>query len=296
MSRFSLAFMLSCFLSATACAQQHSIALGLHTGFIAPYTWDAGINNDARYKARYGIKFAPVGFHYSMDFSGYGFVFSPGLINTGQDFFIINTAGGQVGTREINMQYISVPFAFKWHIIDLSFFRVSGLVSLSGNYLLKGEEMITHTDTKLRFPSSVYPILPPDYVVEYDGVVVPATQQHTIVKQQNFNTLQVFAGIGFRSEWDVSESVRISFDFRVNYGVFEPRTQEYLNRVKANETYYDIHGERRDLFAQLNLGIARYLYYDKSDRDRKKNIKGSSKKYSPKKWDIQPRKRPKPKG
>jgi hypothetical protein len=290
MQRLFLTFSLL-FSSIAVEAQQHSVSLGLYTGFTLPYTFDQGIDKDPRYKERYDLRFAPIGINYSMDFTGYGFLIGGGLIETGQHFYVVNTSGGQDGMRKIDLRYLNVPAAFKIHIIDLAFFKVSAVASVSGAFLLKGSETIQHTDTKLTFPEEVYPILPPDYIVEYDGVRVPNVDEYTMLKKEDFRTVQVFTGLGIRSDWDVSDKWRVVFDFRVNYGLFDPRSDAYLNRLKAHETLYDLPGKRRDMFAQFSVGIARYVEFDKADRDRNKNIKGSSRKYTPKKSSTQ-RRRP----
>ena len=165
-------------------AQQFSMSLGVYTGITSSYTLDDGISADPRYKAKYEVKFAPIGINFGMDYQGFGFVISPGIINTGQNFYVVNTSGGQNGNRTINLQYLNLPAAFKVHIIDLSFLKISGLVSISAAYLLNGEEKVSHTDTKLEFPEEVYPILPPGYTVQYDGVVVPEVNDYIISEQK----------------------------------------------------------------------------------------------------------------
>lgn len=257
------------------------MSLGVYTGFTSSFTLDDGINQDPRYKESYGIKFAPIGVNFGMDYEGFGFVISPGIINLGQDFYVVNTVGGQDGKRYIDLQYVHIPVAFKVHIINLSFFKLSGLVSLGAAYLVHGEEMVRHTESKLKFPEEVYPILPADYIVQYDGVVVPHVNEYIIGEKKDFNSFQVFAAAGFRSDWDVSNHWRVSFDFRMNYGINEPRTADYLAKLNAYQTLYDIPGKRRELFAQISFGIARYVDFEKSDKERKKRLKGNSKRYQP---------------
>jgi hypothetical protein len=286
---------LVCFLftSIAVSAQQYSMSLGLHTGIILPYTLDQGIDKDPRYKGRYNVEFAPIGFSYSMDYEGFGLLLGGSLINIGQDYYIVNTSGGQNGIREIDLQYLNVPVGLKVHIIDLAFFKISAVASVSGAFLLKGEETVSHSSTKLRFPTEVYPILPDGYVIEYDGVLTPDVDHYTMLKKDDFRPVQVFAAVGFRSDWDVSDNWRVVFDFRANYGIFDPRTDDYLERLENNETLYDLPGKRRDMFAQLSVGISRYIDIEKSDRDRKKKLKGNSRKYVPK--SMAP-KRSRPKG
>jgi len=282
--------------SALIYAQQFSMSLGVYTGLTSNFTLDDGISNDPRYGEAYGVKFAPIGLNFGMDYEGFGFVISPGLVNVGQDFYVVNTAGGHDGKREINLNYLNIPAGFKIHIIKLSFFKVSGVVSLSAAYLLDGEESISHAATKLKFPTEVYPILPEGYIVQYDGVVVPEVNNYIISDKNDFKSFQLFAAAGFRSDWDINNHWRLTFDFRVNYGLYDPRTDEYVAKVNAYQTLYDIPGERRDLFPQLSLGIARYLDIEKSDQERKKSLKGSSKKYKEKRYPYPKPRNTRPKG
>ena len=161
-------------------AQQFSMSLGVFTGITSTYTKDGGIALDPRYKDRYELKFAPIGVNFGLDYHGFGFVASPGIINVGQNFYVVNTSGGQDGIRKINLQYLNIPLAFKVHIIDLSFFKMSVLASISAAYLLDGTETVRHNETKLYFPEEVYPILPADYIVTYDGVAVPEVNDYPI--------------------------------------------------------------------------------------------------------------------
>lgn len=272
-------------------AQQFSMSLGLFTGITSTYTQDGGIAADPRYKERYELKFAPIGVNFGMDYQGFGIVATPGIINVGQNYYVVNTSGGQDGIRKINLQYLNLPVAFKVHIINLSFFKMSALASLSVAYLIDGAETIRHNETKLYFPEEVYPILPDDYVIQYDGVAVPDVADYAISRADDFKPVQLFAGAGFRADWDVSNHWRVCFDLRVNYSIHDPRTDEYLAKLNAYQTLYDIPGNRRDLFVQFSAGISRYIDFEKSDQERKKNLRGSSKKYKP----IQPSKRRSPK-
>ena len=272
------------------------MSLGVYTGLTSTFTLDDGISSDPRYGAAYGVKFAPIGLNFGMDYEGFGFVISPGLVNVGQDFYVVNTAGGHDGKREINLNYLNIPAGFKIHIIRLSFFKVSGVISLSAAYLLDGEESISHAATKLKFPTEVYPILPENYIVQYDGVVVPEVNDYIISSKSDFKSFQLFAAAGFRSDWDINNHWRLTFDFRLNYGLYDPRTDEYVAKVKAYQTLYDIPGERRDLFPQLSLGISRYIDIEKSDQERKKSLKGSSKKYKEKRYPYPKPRNSKPKG
>jgi hypothetical protein len=262
-------------------AQERSIALGVYTGFTIPYTIDGGINKDPRYKSSYKLKSAPIGLNFSMDYEGFGVLINPGLIHIGEDFWVINVKGGQEGVRKINMQYFNLPVGIKLHIIDMSFFRVSATASVAGSYLLNGKETISHAATKLSFPTEVYPILPPGYNVDYDGVNVPEVHDYPMLSKNDFQKIQLFGSAGLHSDWDVSNDWRVSFDFRVGYALTDSRTKNYLDRLNAYQTLYDFPGKRREAYAQFSVGISRYIEFDKSDRDRKKKLKGS-KKFTPK--------------
>ncbi|MFD1003131.1 outer membrane beta-barrel protein [Ohtaekwangia kribbensis] len=251
-------------------AQTRTLYLGIGTGMTSSYTWDNGISKDPRYKDRYDIKFAPVSLNYGLDFEGYGFFINPGLVNIGQNFYVTNTVGGQQGTRKINLSYINLPAAFKLHIIDLSFFKLSLTAGGSFAFLMKGKETVSHEEAKLTFPTQVYPILPSDYTIVYDGVISPAVSKYTIADKKDFKSYQVFALLGFRSDWEVSDDWMMSLDFRMNYGIFDPRTDEYMQRVNAYQTLYDISGKRRDMFALINVSVSRYIELKKEKHSPKK--------------------------
>jgi hypothetical protein len=253
-------------------AQQYSMALGIYSGMTIPYTYDKGINSDPRYQERYSAKLAPIGVMFSVDFNGYGLMTNPGLVKLGTNYSIVNTEGGHDGRRIINLTYLQVPIAFKMHIIDLSFFRVSGVASFAPAYLIDASDKITHSSTKLVFPEET--ILPPGYTREFDGVVVPSVKNQTVMRKKDYNAIQLFAGLGIRSDWDLTGHWRISFDFRVNYGLTDSRSSEYLKYVDKYQTLYDTPGRRNEMFAHLNIGIARYLDWDKNDRARQKNNGG----------------------
>jgi hypothetical protein len=277
-------------------AQTHTVSVGVFAGITSTYMWDEGVNLDARYKNRYDVKLAPIGFNYGVDYDGYGFIISPGLINIGQNYDVVNTSGGHEGVRKINLQYVDLPAAFKIHVIDMSFFKVSLVTGASVAYLLKGKEFIHHSATKLRFPAEVLPIDIPGYDEVYDGVYVPAVQRYTMLNTRDFNPVQIFGQVGFRSDWDVSEDWKISFDFRVNYGILEPRSDNYLQRLKAYETLYDLPGRRRDLFAQFSIAFSRYKDIEKKEKVRKKQSKGTPRKFAPKKYPWPSPRKSRPKG
>ncbi len=262
-------------------AQQHSVGLGIHTGFTIPVTLDKGLDTDPRYNSRYSVKGAPFGLALMKDWEGFGIVLTPGLITIGQNYDVVNTEGGHDGMREVTLRYATVPIAFKLHLIDLDFFRVSALASAGVNYLLDASDQISHDDTKLKFPSETYPILPENYVMQYDGVLVPEIKNQTISLKEDYNNIQFIAGLGLRSDWDVSNHWRVSFDIRVNYVFQDPRQGTYLSRIEGFQSLYDTPGARTDLYASLNIGIARFIEFDKNDKEREKNLKGSKKRYVP---------------
>jgi hypothetical protein len=275
---FSIFF---CTVYFTSFSQENQISLGIFTGVTSPFTFDSGINRDSRYEQKYQVKLAPVGISYGVDYQGYGFVVTPSLINIGQDMNIVNSVGGFEGTRKINMQYLEVPIAIKFHVIDLSFFKVSVLAGVGAGYLIKGTETITHNYAKYRFPNETIQFLPSSYVVEYDGVIAPETNKLEIVKNEDFNKFQFFGSFGFRSDWDFNESWRIAFDIRANYGFTETRNDAYLARAKNHETIYDLEGDRREVFASFNIGIARYIEVEKKHGGKYKPGKSPRKKRKP---------------
>jgi hypothetical protein len=273
--------------------QQHSIGFGVHSGFTIPVTLDLGMDRDPRYNPRYSLKAAPIGVTIMKDWEGFGFVLSPGLVTIGQDYDIVNTEGGHFGRRNINMKYFTLPAAFKLHLIDLDFFRVSALASVSGAYLFDADDRISHDATKLTFPEQTFPSLPDGYQIEYDGVLVPVIRDQINARKENFNSVQVFAGLGLRSDWDVTNHWRVSFDVRVHYGFLDSRNNAYLQEIENFEHIYDQSGNRNEMFAHVSFGIVRYIDFDKSDRDREKKLKGSKKRYSPQ---APSRRRAKPRG
>lgn len=274
-------------------AQQHSVGFGIHSGFTVPVTLDKGMDRDPRYDPRYSLKAAPIGVTIMKDYEGFGFVLSPGLVTIGQNYDVVNTEGGHIGRRDINMKYVTIPVAFKLHLIDLDFFRVSALASVSAAWLFDADDRISHNDMKLTFPLETYPYLPEGYAVEYDGVLVPVVRNQVNANKENFNNLQVFVGVGVRFDWDVTNHWRVSFDTRVHYGLLDSRNKAYLQKIESFERIYDLSGDRNELFAHVSFGIARYLDFDKNDRDREKRLKGSKKKYSPQ---TPSRKRARPRG
>jgi hypothetical protein len=264
--------------------QQYSVALGVYGGFTVPYTLDEGIDKDPRYKSTYTLKAQPIGLMYSMDYENIGFQVSPGIFTLGQNYYVVNSAGGQDGKRTLDLNYALIPVAFKVHLIDLSFFRVSAVATASAAFLYGAKDRLTHDYTKLIFPSATYPAIEqlPGYSIEYNGVISPPTNL-IISNKSDYKPLQVFAGLGLCSDWNVTEHWRVSFDVRVNYGLFDSRNDDYLTRIKKYESIYDIPGGRKEMFAHVAIGISRFLDFDKGDRDRQKDLKGNKKKFEPRK-------------
>lgn len=272
----------------TARAQEvHS--LGLFTGIAIPYAWDDGINKDPRYRTRFDIKFSPIGVHYGVDKEGHGFMFDPSIIKIGQNFNVINTTGGELGHRNIDLTYIQVPAGIKLHIIDMSFFKVSLVASVGVGFLLNAKETIQHRDGKLKFPvemtgpypseqNEVFEDTYPDFVeeVEYDGVIVKNVKAQ-LWGTEDYQKFQLFGSMGLRSDWDFTENWRASFDLRANIGMLEPRSSDYTNKVKNFEAPYDIYGTRRDLFLSLTFGIARTLTIEHREKETKKKKRIGSK-------------------
>jgi hypothetical protein len=276
-------------------AQRFSIAMGAYTGVTTTYTLDKGIKNDPRYEERFEAKFAPIGLSLGLDYENFGLLVSPGLINLGQNFYVINTEGGQDGLRKVDLKYLAIPVSLKAHLVHFSAFKFSALATITPSFLIDGNEMLSHHPTKLQFPESAIPLLPSDYVVEYDGVLTPEVNDYVIAKKSDFRSLQLFAGIGFRSDWDPSNHWRISVDFRVNYGIFDPRTPAYTRQQESTSRLYELPGERKDMFAQFTVGISRYIEFEQSDKERKKKLKGTTKRYQPVKYPGQKIKQAKPK-
>jgi hypothetical protein len=259
----------------TLAQREVTYSIGVFGGFTSTFTYDEGINQDSRYQTKYNARFVPGGIHAGIDFDGYGFMIDPQLTQVGQSFNIVNITGGQVGERVVSQSYLQIPFSFKKHIIDLSFFKVSWVFGISYAQLLSADERVSHESAKLAFPLATYPILEsPEYValgyiVEYDGVASPATKNLITLKKSDFRKFQVFGSVGVRSDWDVTDNARLSIDLRGNVGLFDPRSDDYLKRADNNETVYEIGGKRRDFFASLTIGYSRYLFVEKRAKVKK---------------------------
>jgi hypothetical protein len=229
-------------------------------GMNFPFTIDQGLRKDTRYFGRLTLRATPVGFSYGYDRVGHGFVITPSLVKVGQKYSIQNTQGGEVGVRDIQMDYLSIPVALKLHLNDLAFFRLSVVAAVNFDYLLSGKEVITHEPSKQRYPPGVIIPVDPGYSVVYDGVFVPQVSQQVHVPKDKFKPFQVSAGIGFRSDFDFNENWSMNFDGRAVFGIFDPRKDEYINELKAGTAASpapDLYGQRREVYLCASIGISR---------------------------------------
>jgi hypothetical protein len=192
-----------------------------------------------------------------------------------------------VGERKINLTYIHAPFGFKLHMIDLGFFKVSFVASASAAFLLKGEETISHSDAILRFHPNVLPNLPPEYIPTFPGsteIICPPVDNLTLLKSNDYSRFQLYGAVGFRSDWDITETVRISFDARASYGILEPRSSDYLEKVDNYEAIYDLPGTRRDLMILFTVGVSRIAEVDPKERKAISNKKKEKRPHRPAKY------------
>ncbi len=88
---------------------QHIESYGVFMGMNFLFTIDQGLQKDTRYFGRFTLRATPVGFSYGYDKIGHGFVVTPSFVKIGQKYTIKNTQGGEVGMRDIQMDYLSVP-------------------------------------------------------------------------------------------------------------------------------------------------------------------------------------------
>ncbi|MBT1704474.1 outer membrane beta-barrel protein [Chryseosolibacter indicus] len=275
-----------------ACAQTKIASFGIYSGITSTYTWDEGINADPRYNTRYDIKTSPIGLTYSLDFRKYGFMLSTGLLNTGQNFNVFSSSGSQAGLRKINLLYAHLPIVFKFHLIDLSALTTSFIIGISPAYLVKGKETITHRETSLYFPPIVYSILPPDYIVQSNGVLAPQQNNYIIAEKSDFNSLQFFGLLGLHSDWYFSSKWKLSIDVTANYGALDNRSSSYRNVAKTYNAIYNLPGTRRDIVGTLAVGIARHIELEASDKARPNPTKKNNKKPSQRKYRTSKQKRP----
>lgn len=238
---------------------QNVESYGIYGGLNFPFTIDEGLRKDPRFYGQFTLRASPFGFCYGYDKVGHGFVVTPGFFQIGQKFIIKNTIGGEVGSRDVRMNYISLPVAFKLHINDMAFFRLSLVASVHANFLISGKELITHSASKLRYPSGVAVPTDPGYAEVYDGVFVPDVTDLEYVSKDKYKPIQLFAGLGLRSDFDINEDWSINFDGRANASVFDPRKAEYINQLKAADNAPDLYGKRREVYLSVAIGISRII-------------------------------------
>jgi len=261
----------------TQASAQNIEAFGVFGGFNFPFTVDQGLAKDPRFVGKFTIRGTPIGFAYGYDRIGHGILFTPNFTQAGQKFIIRNTTGGEIGTRDVNMNYLSLPVALKLHINDMSFFRLSLVAAISPSFLIKGQDTYTikspDLTTKLRYPAGVSVPTAPGYEQVYDGVFVPQMNKEVYVSKDKFNAFQLFAALGLRSDFDLNDDWSINFDGRANFGIFDPRKSGYVDELKTpagaddffgNSGAPDIYGQRREIYLSVSFGIARIIQIKQS--------------------------------
>jgi len=247
---------------------QNIESFGVFGGFNVPITIDQGLEGDPRFVSKFSIVGTPVGFHYGYDKPGFGWVISPNYLSIGQTYIIKNTTGGDVGTRDINMSYFSVPIALKFHLNTMAFFRLSMVAALDFSFLLDGTETFTQVSSKLRYPAGVSIPTDPGYSVVYDGVFVPDLQDFVHVSKDKFNSFQLFGGVGMRADLDLNDHWSLMFDGRANFALLDSRTSEYQDILKTPNGPVDfigqpgapdLYGARRDIFLSVTFGVSRII-------------------------------------
>lgn len=262
-------FLLFVFTQATS---QNVEAFGIFGGFNFPFTVDQGLQKDPRFYGKLTIRATPIGFSYGYDRVGHGILLTPNYTITGQKFIIKNTTGGEVGTRDVKMNYFSVPVALKLHINDMSFFRLSLVAAITPSFLINGQETYTISSpgqsTKLKYPPGVSVPTDPGYEIVYDGVFVPDMDDEVYVSKDKYNAFQLFAAVGLRSDFDLNDDWSINFDGRANFGILDTRNTTYLDQLKnpsgpadinGNPGAPDLYGQRRELFLSASFGISRII-------------------------------------
>ncbi len=253
---------------------------GAFAGLNFPLTLDQGLLKDPRFFSKFTARGTPFGFLYAYDKVGYGYMIMPQYMQVGQTYLIQNTIGGEVGKREIRMNYVSLSAALKIHLADLAAARVSIVAAVTPSFLIKGEELITHSAAKLRYPPIVAIPADPGYIPAFDGVFVPAVSEQVQVSGDKFNAFNLFAGIGIFSEFSFSENWSVNLEGRANFGIFETRNTAYLDRLQAADPP-DIYGQRREVFLSVTFGIAHTLTLKNSFKPRPMGHKKSSYKSIP---------------
>ncbi|HNR73635.1 MAG TPA: outer membrane beta-barrel protein [Cyclobacteriaceae bacterium] len=259
------------FLIVQVCAQDVE-SYGVFGGFNFPFTVDQGLQKDPRFYGKFTIRATPVGFSYGYDRVGHGVLFTPNYSQIGQQFIIKNSTGGEVGTRNVQMNYLSVPVALKLHINDMSFFRLSLIAAVAPSLLISGQETYTINTpsgaSKLRYPKGVSVPTDPGYEIVYDGVYVPDMNKAVYVPKSKFNAFQLFGSVGLRSDFDLNDDWSLNFDGRANFGIFDTRKSAYLDQLKTpagpadingNPGAPDLYGQRREIFLSVSFGLSRII-------------------------------------
>lgn len=243
-------------------------SFGVFGGFNVPITYDQGLQKDPRFEGKVTFRATPIGFTYGYDHVGFGIVISPNYTQIGQKFLIKNTVGGDVGTRNVRMDYFSVPVALKLHLNDLAFFRLSAVAALNFNYLVKGSETLSFSESKLKYPDGVLIPSEPGYTKVFDGVLVPEVKNQEYVSKDKYNPLQLFAAVGLRSDFDLNDDWSLNFDGRANFGLFDPRKKDYINQLKQTTDAPDLYGTRHEIYLSVEIGISRIIQIKKEFRPR----------------------------
>ncbi|MBN8578837.1 MAG: hypothetical protein J0L66_18000 [Cytophagales bacterium] len=267
----SVGILLGLLLNLPALAQDVE-AYGIFGGFNFPFTVDQGLQRDPRFYGKFTIRATPVGFSYGYDRVGHGILFTPNYTQVGQKFVIKNTTGGEVGTRDVQMNYISLPVSLKLHVNDMSFFRMSIVAAVAPSLLIAGQETLTINTpsgaTKIKYPNGISVPTTPGYEIVYDGVFVPRLNKEVYVPKSKFNAFQLFGSVGLRSDFDLNDDWSINFDGRANFGIFDTRKSAYLSELKnpsgpadvnGNPGAPDLYGPRREIFLSVSFGIARII-------------------------------------
>lgn len=271
------------FLLPTGCVWCQTVeSFGLLVGLNSPVTIDEGLQKDPRYFGQFTLRASPIGFSYGIDKLGYGYLITPTYLQIGQKYIIKNTIGGEIGIRDIQMDYVSLPIALKLHINDLAFFRLSAVAALNLNYLISGKEIVTHSSAKVRYPAGVSIPTTPGYIVAYDGVFVPNVNEEVYVSTDKFNSFQLFAGIGLHSDFDLNDNWSLNFDGRINFGIFDPRQTSYLDKLKKPSGAPDINnlpgapdlsGQRREVYLSVNFGLSYIIQSTSKQKVKKTTIR-----------------------
>jgi hypothetical protein len=280
----------------TASFSQEVESFGVFGGFNIPFTIDQGLKSDPRFYGKFTLRGTPIGISYGYDKIGYGYLISPEYVQIGQQFTIVNYLGGTVGTRDIQMNYLSLPIALKLHLNDIAFFRLSVVAALNFSYLLQGQETLTinaiSSARKLTYPVGVSVPNDPNYQVSYDGVYVPNLDNDIYVSTDKYAKFQLFAGVGFHSDFDINDDWSITFDGRANFGIFDPRSSGYIGELKnpsgppgvdpsgqpkldTKPGAPDLYGQRRDIYLAATFGISRIIQIKEKFKGKRTSPKKS---------------------